>query len=135
LNRYRELKSDLVAAGLALVGTAIAISIWWAGTVPTSLANFIPVSATSSPDLRTALVVVGLFCLTVGVALQHFGGRRSFPFIAASFVLVVLAGLIALRFYSIDLLMAPLLIGGIISVFLVHVNRPGRRIELWLEDC
>jgi signal transduction histidine kinase len=128
LNRYRELKSDLVAAGLALVGTATALSIWWAGSVPTSLTNFIPVSGISSPDLHVAAVVVGLFCVTVGVVLQHFGGRRSVPFVLVAFVLVVLAGLVALRFYSVDLLLAPLLIGGIISLLLVHMNR------LWQVD-
>jgi len=128
LKLYRKLKSNLVATGLALIAAAIAVSTWRVGSLPASVAQFFPPSEISAPDLRVAVLVVSLFCIVVGVGLQHFGGRRSFPFIVGAVGLVLLIGVAGMRFYAFDLLAVPLVIGGVISALLVQVNR------LWQSD-
>jgi signal transduction histidine kinase len=81
-----------------------------------------------APSLWVASSLVTAFSLANGIVIQRFGARRSYPFIAASFVLVGVVGLAALRFFSIDLLLLPLVFGGALSIFLVQVHR------LWRLD-
>ena len=80
------------------------------------------------PDIWLAASVVMAFSLANGIVIQRFGGRRSYPFLAGSLVCVGVAGVIALRFFSIDLLLLPLFLAGGASIFLVQVNR------LWRID-
>jgi two-component system, OmpR family, phosphate regulon sensor histidine kinase PhoR len=62
------------------------------------------------------------------MAIQRFGGRRSYPFLAGSLVCVGVAGLVGLHFFSIDLLALPLVFAGGLSIFLVQLDR------LWRVD-
>jgi Histidine kinase-, DNA gyrase B-, and HSP90-like ATPase len=85
LNLYTELKSNFIASGLASIATAVAVSIWWIGALPQFLTDFVLSTPILSPEARVAVGVVGFFCLALAIMLQHFGGRRSLPFIAAAF--------------------------------------------------
>ena len=81
-----------------------------------------------APDVQLTTAALTLVCLITGITLNRYGGRRSFPFIAGEFVLVIGSGFAGLRFFSIDIQAGLLLSGGLLSVFLVQLNR------LWQMD-
>jgi signal transduction histidine kinase len=111
----------------------VAILCWRIGIIPTTLLLFVVrpedrATGFVGPDIWLAASVVMAFSLANGIVIQRFGGRRSYPFLAGSLVCVGVAGVIALRFFSIDLLLLPLVLAGGASIFLVQVNR------LWRID-
>ena len=111
----------------------VSIGCWRIGLIPTTLLLFFVRPENRAADLLelhiwVAVSLVMAFSLANGMAIQRFGGRRSSPFLVGGLVCVGVAGLIALRFFSIDLLLLPLILAGGASIFLVQVNR------LWRID-
>ena len=116
---------------LASIATAVCLFLWRLQLIP-SLAKLFDVapggSVTVEPDVQVTTAAVTLVCLVTGITLNRCGGRRSLPFIAVLFVLVIGSGFAGLRFFSIDVQAGLLLSGGLLSVFLVQLNR------LWQTD-
>jgi signal transduction histidine kinase len=111
----------------------VTLVCWRIGIVPTTLLLFVVPPENRAigfvaPSLWVAISLVMAFSLANGMAIQRFGGRRSYPFLAGSLICVGVGGLTALRFFSIDLLSLPLVLAGAASIFLIQVNR------LWRVD-
>jgi len=125
LIRSKSLSSDITAAGLAILGGLLALASWHLEIVPATIPGFTiqPGEHLVPPTLRVAAFGLTGFSLVVGLAIQRFGARRSWPYIAASFPVVILVCLLASRFLGRELLLVPLLFGGCLSAFLVQVNR------------
>jgi len=133
LIKSKSVSSEICALGLALFAGVFSIVCWRIGIIPTTLLLFIvrPENRATGfvdPDVWLAGSLVISFSIANGIVIQRFGGRRSYPFLAGSLVCVGAAGLIALRFFSIDLLPLPLVLAGGASIFLVQVSR------LWRID-
>ena len=82
----------------------------------------------AAPDFWVAASLILAFGLANGIAIQQFGARRSYPYLVGSLASLGIAGLLALRFLSIDLLVLPLVLGAGLSMVLVQLNR------LWRID-
>jgi signal transduction histidine kinase len=73
-------------------------------------------------------VAMVLISLTVGLVVKRSGLRHCLLYLVGSLVVLILVCLTAARFWGIDLLLVPLTIAGISSVFLVQVD------SLWRLD-
>ena len=96
-----------------------------------NLAAFLPV--TSPPDIIVpdpSNVAVGLviYALALALLVNRFGLRRSWRYLAVTVVFISSISIVAWQFFSIDLLLAPLLLSSCLSLLLVQINR------LWSLD-
>jgi len=82
----------------------------------------------ASPDATVAATVIIAYALALGLTLNRFGFHRSCPWILVSAVVVWGSGLIGFEFFSLDLLLLPLLLSGGFSLLLVQFYR------LWSLD-
>ena len=76
------------------------------------------------------MVAVGLviYALGLSLAVNRFGLRRSWRYLAATMVVVSSVFIVAWQFFGVDLLLAPLLLSSSLALLLVQINR------LWSLD-
>ena len=73
------------------------------------------------------MLIVGV-SVSVGFLVSRAGARRSFWILGLGFLATAAASLLASRYLKVDILFAPLAVGGVTSVFIVQLYR------LWLID-
>ena len=130
LSRIKSLTSYISASGLGILAGLLAYACWQLGILP-SLAAFLPVaSATDIVVSDPSFVAAGLvvYALAFSLAVNRFGLRRSWSYLAATVVVVSSVCIVAWQFFGIDLLLAPLLLSSGLALLLVQINR------LWSLD-
>jgi PAS domain S-box-containing protein len=130
LIRIKTLTSYLSASALGVIAGLASYALWRLSVLP-GLGTFIPGETPAQiaiPDATIAAAVLIAYALALALTSNRFGLRRSCPWMLVSAVVVWGTGLIGFEFFSLDLLLLPLLLGGGISLLLVQLNR------LWLLD-
>ena len=128
--RIKTLPSYLLASALGILAGIIGYASWRLSVLP-DLGTFIPGETPlelASPDATVAATVIIAYALALGLTLNRFGFHRSCPWILVSAVVVWGSGLIGFEFFSLDLLLLPLLLSGGFSLLLVQFYR------LWSLD-
>jgi len=130
LIRIKTLTSYLSASALGLVAGLTGYAAWQTSVLP-DLGTFIPGETPAEiahPDATLAAIVVITYALALALTNHHFGFHRSCPWILVSVVVVWGAGLVGFEFFSLDLLMLPLLLSGGCALLLAQIYR------LWSLD-
>lgn len=132
--RSKPLSADITAAGLALLAGLATFALWNLDLVPQivqffdPLTSAVPFVSLRSPDSRSAAIGIVLFSTSVGLLVQYLGLRRGLPYLLGCLLLVVVICTVAAHFFAFDLLLTPLLIGGLFAVINVQLFR------LWRAD-
>lgn len=106
---------------------------WQAGALPTVLPDFAfhasnPDQTLVAPPQEHAALAISVFSLGIGLLVNRYGVRHSWPYILGFYFLTFVACVLASRFLSIDLLLIPLLACGTTALALVQV------CSLWQLD-
>jgi signal transduction histidine kinase len=130
LIRTRTVTSYISATSLGIFAGLAGYACWRLGIFP-DLTAVLPVSPSNdltTPELSVVAAGLVTYALALSLAVNRFGLRRAWRYIFIS--VVVLGGVCALasKFFSLDLLLIPLLFSGGLSLLLVQVNR------LWSVD-
>jgi signal transduction histidine kinase len=125
-----SLKSDLRALALAALAAALAIACWQAGLLPSSLKTFAlhPQHELVTPGFKLGLIAISAFSFAIALARQRLGARQYWISVIGGLVAVVLLSIIASQFLGIDFLTTPLLVSGVLTVFLIQAS------QLWSVD-
>jgi signal transduction histidine kinase len=119
------------ALALATLAVAMSAACWQAGLLPSSMKTLEllhPQQELVPPSFKLGLVAISAFSFAIALAIQRLGGRQYWISITGGFVAVVLLGIIASQFLGIDLLTTPLLVSGVLTVFLIQAS------QLWSID-
>jgi signal transduction histidine kinase len=133
LIRAKTATSYLSAAGLALFAGLAGYACWRLGALPEVFPRFaIESSGADTLELLTSApvsaAVIALFSVTIAVALNRFGLRRSWSYLLFSIAVSCSASLMTAHFLQTPLLAVPLLFSGALTILLVQVSR------LWRVD-
>jgi len=126
-------KSLFVSLLLALAAGVATCAVWRAGLIDSLQAGFVVSVSHGEAPLQTPQTWVGLL-LIVGVSVSsgflvsRAGARRSFWILGMGFLSTAAASLLASRYWQVDIVFAPMAIGGLSAVFVVQLYR------LWLID-
>lgn len=118
---------------LALAAGVATCAVWRAGLIDSLQAGFVVSVSHGEAPLQTPQTWVGLL-LIVGVSVSsgffvsRAGARRSFWILGMGFLSTAAASLLASRYWQVDIVFAPMAIGGLSAVFVVQLYR------LWLID-
>ena len=109
LIRIKTLTSYVSASGIGIIAGLISYTVF----------------SVDEPIAATALIA---YALALSLTVNRFGLRRSWRWLVVSAVVVSSIGVVAFRFFSVDLLLIPLLFSGGVSLLLIQINR------LWSLD-
>ena len=121
------------ATGLGFLAGLAGYSCWRLGVLP----DLFPRFALQSPSDNTlewltgapfAAVVLAVYSISVALALDRFGLRRSWSYLLFGVAVACSISLVAAHFLETHLLAVPLLFSGGLTILLVQVNR------LWRVD-
>ena len=133
MTRAKPIDSYFSAIGLGLVAGLAGYSCWRLGTLPELFPRFaLPTSNGDAFALLTgaplAAAVVVVYSISIGLALNRFGLRRSWSYLLFGVAIVCSASLLTSHFLGLPLLVMPLLFSGALTILLVQVGR------LWRAD-
>ena len=74
------------------------------------------------PSPEVVAISIGVVSLVFGLCTRRFGFRRCWVYLAATVVLLSVASVVALRYFTIDLFPAPLLLAGTLAAIFVQVG-------------
>ena len=126
-------KSLLVSLLLGFIAGGLTCAVWRAGLIDSLQAAFVVTVSHDEAPLQAPQTWLGLL-LIVGISMSsgffvaRAGARRSFWILGMGFLAFAAASLLASRYLQLDILFAPMALGGVTSVFLVQLYR------LWLID-
>ncbi|HET8781411.1 MAG TPA: ATP-binding protein [Pyrinomonadaceae bacterium] len=131
--RTKTLTSYVSAAGLALLASLVAYLCWRLGALPDLFPRFALQPATgdtievlSSAPIAAAVLVV--YSIAIGLVLTRFGLRRIWSYLLLGIAVACTVSLLVAHFLGFDLLAAPLILSGGLTILLVQVGR------LWRVD-
>lgn len=131
MRQSKALKSDLLAALLALIAAGVCLGLSQFEVIP----SFSKIFSIAEPgtvalplDIEVTAIALSVFCVLLGIILNRLGGRRAVPFLFMVIVLVGAAGLLLERFSAVDLQVALFLCAAALSITFVQLQR------LWEMD-
>jgi PAS domain S-box-containing protein len=130
LNRTKILSSYVSASGLGIFAGLVTYGCWHFGVLP-SLSAIFPVSSQVPElpvDVSLAAAAITAYSLALSLAINRFGLRRSWRFILPTIIVLTIIGIVSFQFFSLNLLLIPLLLSGGLAMLLSQVNR------LWSLD-
>jgi len=126
-------KSLFVSLLLGFIAGGLTCAVWRAGLIDSLQAAFVVTVGHGEAPLQAPQTWLGLL-LIVGISMScgflvaRAGARRSFWILGMGFLAFAAASLLTSRYLQLDILFAPMALGGVSSVFLVQLYR------LWLID-
>jgi two-component system phosphate regulon sensor histidine kinase PhoR len=128
LIRFRTVPTHISATGLSLFAGLAGYLGWRFGVVPELLYQTGILARTETAELLLGPVPVSAIVLVassvaLGLTLNGFGLRRSWPYLLLSLAVLCGAALSVSRFFGIELPITPLLFSGVLALLLVQVNR------------
>ena len=128
--RLKPLISYLSATAIGVIAGLTGYASWRVGFLPnlTAVLALEEPGGMISPDPLSVASALIPYAIALSLLVNRFGLRRSWQYLLASAVVVSSAGIVGLRFFSVDLLPIPLLFTGCVSLLLIQINR------LWSLD-
>jgi signal transduction histidine kinase len=133
--KYRvPLKSLFVSLVLAVLSGAVISTVWRAGLLRSLEAAFVAdqnsvASPMVSPRPWLAVLLIVTVSGCVGFVIGRIGARRSFLVLGTGFIMLGGTSLLLSRYYRIDILFVPMVLGAFGAVCLVQLYR------LWEIDA
>lgn len=133
LIRAKTIISYFTAAGLGLGASLVAYACWSLGALPDVFPHFTrELSTADTAELLAsaplAAAVLAVYSISIGLALNRFGLRRSWSYLLFSIAVACSLSLMAAHFLETHLLAVPLLLSGCLTILLVQIHR------LWRVD-
>lgn len=127
--RIRTLTSYLSATGLGFLAGVFAHLCWRLGVLP-ALSTWLPITPAklSTLDVSVAGAVLVGYSVAVSITVNRLGLRNSWNYIAGGVLVLVTSWIVGSQFFSVDLLLVPMLLAGSVSLLFTQVNR------LWSID-
>jgi signal transduction histidine kinase len=128
LNRSRTVSTYISATALSFVAGLAGYGGWRFGVVPELLYQTKLLTPVETVELLLGPVPVSAIVLVacsvaLGLTLNSFELRRSWPYLLITLAALCGASLFASRFFSVELPITPLLFSGSLALLLVQVNR------------
>ena len=116
-----------------MLAGAATCAIWRAGLIDSLQSAFVVTVGRNEVPLQTPQTWLGLLLIvgvsvSAGFLVSRAGARRSFWILGLGFLATAASSLLASRYLKVDILFAPLAVGGVTAVFAVQLYR------LWLID-
>ena len=127
--RLRTLTSLLSATGLGFLAGLLGHLCWRLGLLP-DLTAWLPTTPTSlsTPDLSFAGAILVGYSVALSITVNRLGLRNSWRYLVASVIALAITWIVGVEFFGVDLLLAPLLLTGVLSLLFTQINR------LWSLD-
>jgi signal transduction histidine kinase len=128
LNRSRTVSTYISATALSFVAGLAGYGGWRFGVVPELLYQTKLLTPVETVELLLGPVPVSAIVLVacsvaLGLTLNSFELRRSWPYLLITLAALCGASLFASRFFGVELPITPLLFSGSLALLLVQVNR------------
>lgn len=115
---------------------SLTLALWRAGLLASLQGAFVLLPSREGavltvPSFWVGAALILLVSLIVAIDVGRFGGRRAFPYLGGGFLGLAGASLFVSRFFSVDVLFAPLTLAASISAVALQIKRLRERdIEL-----
>ena len=128
MTRSSNFKLALTYAGVALLAGSLSLALWFAGFLAPFQHAFVLLpnsdgSAVWFPSLGMSALLILAGSLAAATAVGHFGARRSFPSLGGGFLALAILSLVESRFFSIDILFAPIALAASLSAVTMQIKR------------
>ena len=101
--------------------------LWFAGLLSPIANAFVLTSANGAepftPDIAIVVALLMAASVSVVVAVNHFGARRSLPFLTIGFVGLALLSLSLSTLLSVDIVFTPIAVSGLIAALTMQTYR------------
>lgn len=107
---------------------SLTLALWRAGLLAPLQGAFVLLpnregAVLTVPNFWVGAALILLVSLIVAIDVGRFGGRRAFPYLGGGFLGLVGASLFVSRFFSVDVLFAPLTLAASISAVALQIKR------------
>jgi two-component system phosphate regulon sensor histidine kinase PhoR len=126
-------KSLVISVALALLAGLATCALWRMGLIDSLQSAFVvPVARgeapLQSPQPWLGLLLIAATSASAGFFVSRAGARRSFVVLGLGFLAMCGASLLTSKYFKVDILFAPMALGGLGATFVVQLYR------LWLID-
>ncbi|HSP63832.1 MAG TPA: ATP-binding protein [Pyrinomonadaceae bacterium] len=126
-------KSLVISVALALLAGLAICALWRMGLIDSLQSAFVvPVARgevpLQSPQPWLGLLLIAATSASAGFFVSRAGARRSFVVLGLGFLAMCGASLLTSKYFKVDILFAPMALGGLGATFVVQLYR------LWLID-
>jgi signal transduction histidine kinase len=118
------------------VAGSLSLVLWLAGVITSFQIAFVPIPehrgiVLTAPDFWFGAALILTASLAVAVLVGRFGARRALPYLGGGFLGLAVVSLLASRYFSVDILLAPIALAASICAITTQVKRLRERdIEL-----
>jgi signal transduction histidine kinase len=128
LIRSKTTSSYVSVFGLSILAGLAGYFGWRLGVIPEVVRGWTDVPPNEQIELLVGSVPVPavaliVFALALGLTVHYLGLRRSWTYLVAGFAILGVLSVLLSHFFGLELLITPLLAGGILSVTLAQINR------------
>jgi len=115
-----------MSVAIASLAAGFSFALWSLGLLTPLQSAYVLTRRNVTLELPNSWIVVlmiGVPSLAVAIAVARFGGRRCLSYLGGGFVVLAAASLIASWFFSIDVLLTPVVLAASISAASMQVKR------------